>query len=328
MYFKLKTFSFQGIFCLVRCTPELLWPLNSATYTSEIINNSPLQDRTAGCNIKFAQDMPPDFTNQGVSIVDGDVIDIRIEDILDSSGKDYAFSGWFKSFSPDGALFHYRSDDQTGDFNDLKAVLVSQTINMTRNLKTTNEIGISSPIVLNTWYYFSFGIDISSGKMKIQQDTNAILDLDDNFQNGVDIAFPGTLRIGGSFDEFHSTFNGYVTCFAFHSIEHDPLLLETKSQCTVTPPGFYLPACMERNMGMYSSDGAPTTNLRVISTSTTCSVFQCGLKCLKERSCRYIQYDLSTDSCKTCYLLTIGTGSFNLSNGQVFELEFFSKETK
>ncbi|CAG2252596.1 unnamed protein product [Mytilus edulis] len=227
-----------GIFGIGCCTPELLWPLNSDTYTSEVINNSPLQDRTAGCNIKFAQDMPPDFPIQGVSIVDSNVIDIRVEDILDSSGKDYVFSGWFKSFSPDGALFHYRSDDQTGDFNDLKAVLVSQTINMTRNLKTTNEIGISSPIVLNTWYYFSFGIDVSLGRMKIQQDTTVILYLDDNFQDGVDIAFPGTLRIGGSFDDFDSTFNGYVTCFAFHSDENLPPLSEPKSQCAVTPPGF------------------------------------------------------------------------------------------
>ncbi|CAG2212416.1 unnamed protein product [Mytilus edulis] len=174
----------NGFFGIGCCTPELLWPLNSDTYTSEVINNSPLQDRTAGCNIKFAQDMPPDFPIQGVSIVDSNVIDIRVEDILDSSGKDYVFSGWFKSFSPDGALFHYRSDNQTGDFNDLKAVLVSQTINMTRNLNTTNEIGISSPIVLNnTWHYFSFGIDRSNGKMKIQQDTTAIFDWGDSFRN-------------------------------------------------------------------------------------------------------------------------------------------------
>ncbi|CAC5367055.1 unnamed protein product [Mytilus coruscus] len=317
----------SGIFGLGSCTPDLLWPLNNDTYTSEIINNSPFQDRTSGCNIEFAQDMPPDFPNLGVSIVDGDVIDVRIEDILYFSGNDYAFSGWFKALGPDGALFHYRSDDQTGDFNEIKAVLVSQTINLTRNLKTSHDIGISSSIGLNTWYYMSFGIDRSSGKMKIQQDAIAILELDDNFQNDIDIVFPGTLRIGGSFDEFDSKFNGHVTCFAYHSIKHDPPLSESKSQCTMTPPGFYLPICMERNMGMYSSDGTPTSNLRVISTSATCSVFQCGVKCLKEISCRYIQYDLSNDRCKTCYLLTIGAGSFNLINGQVFELEYFSKET-
>ncbi|CAC5362935.1 unnamed protein product [Mytilus coruscus] len=313
-------------FVIASCTFELLWPLNNDTYTTEIKKNSPNQDRLAGCNIKFSQDMPPNFQNLAVSTDDDHWIDIRIEDNILYLNEDYTFSGWFKISNPNGALFHYKSDDYstTGEFLEMKAVLASSNIIFQRKLKTANETGsLAVTLSLSTWYYFTFGIDRSSGKMKIYQDGSHIFDHDDNFMGNIDIMLPGTLRIGRSFDEIDPNFNGDVTCFAYHTDKFDVPSTDSENECkNTTPDELYVPICPDRNVGTYTSMNTGLSNLRTISTSTECSVFQCGIICLNAVSCKYIQYDMTTEGCNTCYLLTIGSGSLNLNNGEVFELGY------
>ncbi|VDI00689.1 Hypothetical predicted protein [Mytilus galloprovincialis] len=155
-----------GCFFIGSCTLELLWPLNNDTYTSEIKVNFQNQDRAAGCNIKFAQDMPPNFPNLAVSTDADHWIDIRIEDNIPQN-KDFTFSGWFRISNPDGALFHYKTDDTTGQFLELKAVLKNSSIIFTRKLKTANETGsIGVTLSPNSWNYLAFGIDINNGEME------------------------------------------------------------------------------------------------------------------------------------------------------------------
>ncbi|VDI46679.1 Hypothetical predicted protein [Mytilus galloprovincialis] len=314
----------SGCFVITSCTFELLWPLSNVTYTTEIKHNSPNQDRSAGCNIKFVQDMPPNFQNLAVSSDDDHWIDIRIEANTAYLNKDYTFSGWFKISNPNGALFHFKSDDYytTGEFLEMKAVLASSNIIFKRKLKTANETGyFAVTLSLNNWHYFTFGIDRSNGKMKIYIDENLVDEVDDGFMDNIDIMLPGTLRIGRSFDEVDPNLIGEVTCFAYHIDKIDVPLSDSENECkNTTPDETYIPICPDRNVGTYTSFNIGMSNLRTISTSTVCSVFQCGIVCLKLTSCKYIQYDLTTEGCNTCYLLTIGSGSPDLNNGAVYEL--------
>ncbi|XP_052082890.1 uncharacterized protein LOC127720349 [Mytilus californianus] len=318
----------SGCFVIASCTFELLWPLSNVTYTTEIKLNSPNQDRSAGCNIKFAQDMPPNFQNLAVSTDDDHWIDIRIEDNILYSNKDYTFSGWFKISNPNGTLFHYKSDHYytTGEFLELKAVLASPNIIFKRKLKTANETAsFAVTLSLYNWHYFTFGIDRSNGKMKIYQDENLLEEFDHGFMDNIDIMAPGTLRIGRSFDEVDSNLNGDVTCFAYHIDKFNVPLSDSENECkNTTPDESYVPICPDRNVGTYtlSSINTGLSNLRTISTSTECSVFQCGIVCLNAVSCKYIQYDMTTEGCNTCYLLTIGSGSLNFNNGEIFELGY------
>ena len=86
-----------------------------------------------------------------------------------------------------------------------------------------------------------------------------------------------------------------------------------------------MPICPKRNVGIYANSSIDSSLLSTISSSTECSVFQCCIACLNEVSCKYIQYDLTSEGCQTCFLLTIGSGTFDSNNGEVYELEYFSK---
>ena len=229
----------SGCFVITSCTFELLWPLSNVTYTTEIKHNSPNQDRSAGCNIKFVQDMPPNFQNLAVSTDDDHWIDIRIEANIAYLNKDYTFSGWFKISNPNGALFHFKSDDYytTGEFLEMKAVLASSNIIFKRKLKTANETGsFAVTLSLNNWHYFTFGIDRSNGKMKIYIDENLVDEVDDGFMDNIDIMLPGTLRIGRSFDEVDPNLIGEVTCFAYHIDKIDVPLSDSENECKNTTP--------------------------------------------------------------------------------------------
>ncbi|XP_071146859.1 uncharacterized protein [Mytilus edulis] len=264
--------------------------------------------------------MPPNFPNLAVSTDADHWIDIRIKDNIPQN-KDFTFSGWFRISNPDGALFHYKSDDTTEQFLELKAVLKNSSIIFTRKLKTANETGsIGVTLSPNSWNYLAFGIDISNGKMEIDHFETRILELDNNLVADIDIKLPGILRIGSSFEEVDPNFDGAVTCFAYHHKLNVPSS-DSWNECkNTTPDESYKPICPDRNTGTYTSINMGMSNLRIISTSNVCSVFQCGIVCLKLTSCKYIQYNLTTEGCSTCYLLTIGSISLDLNNGEVFEL--------
>lgn len=82
-----------------------------------------------------------------------------------------------------------------------------------------------------------------------------------------------------------------------------------------------VPVCPESNIGYYSNYTKSSRLLEQIESSTVCSLFRCALKCLWNRFCDFIQYDIIFGGCTTCTLLRLGFGNINPSNGQIFELE-------
>lgn len=89
-----------------------------------------------------------------------------------------------------------------------------------------------------------------------------------------------------------------------------------------------VPVCPERIIGYYSNYTKSPGLLEQIESSTVCSVFRCALKCLWNRFCYYIQYDIISGGCTTCTLLKIGFGDINPSNGEIFELEWQLSSTQ
>ncbi|CAG2246063.1 unnamed protein product [Mytilus edulis] len=206
--------------------------------------------------------MPPNFPNLAVSTDADHWIDIRIKDNIPQN-KDFTFSGWFRISNPDGALFHYKSDDTTEQFLELKAVLKNSSIIFTRKLKTANETGsIGVTLSPNSWNYLAFGIDINNGKMEIYHSETRILQLDNNLMNDIDIKLPGILRIGSSFDEVDPNFDGAVTCFAYHHKLNVPSS-DSENECkNTTPDESYIPICPDRNAGTYTSINIGMSNLQ------------------------------------------------------------------
>lgn len=233
----------SGLFAFCYGTLEFLWPLNNETYSFEVQHSTGVHDSMADCTMTFGQSSPLGLTK--APIFSNGFTDITVSMATEPtvSGEDFSFSGWFKFSSQDGALFHYKSEDSSSDLREVKVVLISQHLQMTRILSTSEtNIGNSSEFIpLNTWYYISVGVDRSNGKLKIEKDESNILDLDDNFASDVDFALPGTLRIGGTFDYSHPRLTGYVTCFSFHISNLLPKKTDSQFSCESTLPSFGTP---------------------------------------------------------------------------------------
>ena len=214
--------------------PQLLWPLNNKTYAREIIQ-SPNEEQLAGCGVQFVSDIPPDFSSPAISLNGASYLDIKVDTIIDTGDKHYAFSGWFKTFVSDGALFHYRTNVKTAQFQGMKVVLDSQKLSVTRELLTKNEtISSTAEVNLDTWYYIAYGIDYGNGNMKVYLDKTKVIDDDLSFDNNIKSSFPGIMRIGGTFENTLSPLTVYITCFAFYKNTDSPNQKDSPPPCENT----------------------------------------------------------------------------------------------
>lgn len=221
---------------------QLLWPLNNNTYTSEVIKPSNTQDKSAGCNVKFQSDIPSSLIFPPIHFDGTYSVDIHLENNVATDDTHFSFSGWFKSDGETAALFHYKTDDDTTALQELKLVLNSSNLEMTRQI-IVSAVPVTEMLVTtgclvtnNTWHYISFGIDYDNGKFKVQLDENTVMDIEDGHENDIDMVLPGTLRIGRTFDNTHLPLIGYATCVGFHTSENKPNPTDTAPLCMVSEP--------------------------------------------------------------------------------------------
>lgn len=216
--------------------------MNNNTYTAEVIKQSTTQDKSAGCNVKFESDIPSSLIFPPIRFDGTYSVDIHIENNVATDTTHYSFSGWFKSAGATAALFHYKTDDDATVLQELKLVLDSSNLEMTRKIivssvpVTETTVTTGSLVTNNTWHYISFGIDYRNGKFKVQLDDNQVMNIDDGHEDDIDMVLPATLRIGRTFDNTHLPLIGYATCVGFHTIKNKPNPTDSGPLCMVTEP--------------------------------------------------------------------------------------------
>ena len=180
----------------------------------------------------FSVEKPNGFTFQSVVLDGSSYFDVRVEHV--SVSDDYSFSGWFKSVFEDGTLFHYKADSPTATLKEMKMWLVLKKVYFERVLQGVVERNFhGSTFSTNTWYYVSFGIAKSTGTMWVYADDIKVYDKDEGYQDNVAFSLPGTLRIGGTFDNSVPTLSGFATCIGFYSYAF-PHLSTTNFLCSST----------------------------------------------------------------------------------------------
>ena len=216
--------------------------MNNNTYTAEVIKQSTTQDKSAGCNVKFESDIPSTLIFPPIRFDGTYSVDIHIDNNVATDNTDYSFSGWFKSAGATAALFHYKTDDDTTALQELKLVLNSSNLEMTRKIIVSSvpvtEILVTtgSIVTINTWHYISFGIDYGDGEFKVQLYGSTFVDNEIGHENDIGMVLPGTLRIGRTFDNTHLPLIGYATCVGFHTNENKPDPTDSIQSCIVSEP--------------------------------------------------------------------------------------------
>ncbi|XP_076117715.1 uncharacterized protein LOC143085320 [Mytilus galloprovincialis] len=317
----------QGLFTLTKANLELLWPFDSKAYAREVNINSTTQDDSAGCEMTFTNIKPSGFPVQSTAFDGSSHYDIRIEGV---AVNDFSLSFWLNTAKQHGALFHYKADDPNTDLKDIKLWLDTKKIHFARVLQTTTETGIcGSSASEDTWYYISYGIDKITGKMWMYMDTSKVYDKDESYKDNVIFPVPGTLRVGGMFDNSAGNFEGSITCIGFHS-DSVPSSSLTKTPCTSSSRSTFTPSCSSSIRGNYGGSkgrfllySGSINALEEMFSVNTCGVVACGSMCLKRGECLYIQYDKLTPGCKRCYLFKVGTGNAISTNGLFYQLSFF-----
>ncbi|CAG2200528.1 unnamed protein product [Mytilus edulis] len=221
----------QGLFTLTKANLELLWPFDSKAYAREVNINNSTQDDSAGCDMTFTNIKPSGFPVKSTAFDGSSHYDIRIEGV---AVDDFSFSFWLNTAKQHGTLFHYKADDPNTDLKDIKLWLDTKQIHFARVLQTKTETEIcGSSVSEGNWYYISYGIDKGNGKMWMYMDTSKVYDKDESYKDNVIFPVPGTLRVGGMFDNSAGNFEGSITCIGFHSASVPSSSL-TKTPCTLS----------------------------------------------------------------------------------------------
>ncbi|XP_052077191.1 uncharacterized protein LOC127715208 [Mytilus californianus] len=317
----------QGLITLSKANLKLLWPFDDKAYAREVNINNPTQDDSAGCDMTFSNIKPPGFSIQS-AVFDGSThYDIRLEGVTVS---DFSFSFWLRTPIQNGALFHYKPDDPVTDLQDIKLWLVTKQIHFARVLQSKTETEVcGSSVSQDEWYYISYGIDKSTGKMWMYMGTSKVYDKDESYKDNVIFPVPGTLRVGGMFDSSFGNFEGLITCVGFHS-DSEPSISLTKTPCTSPTRDTYTPSCSSSIRGNFGGTkgrfdlySGSVNALEEIFSVNRCGVVACGSLCLQLGECLYFQYDRLTVGCTRCYIFKIGTGNAIPANGHFFKLAFF-----
>jgi len=235
---------------IVYANPVLLWPLDNRTYTAEVEISTNHTISQSQCGLKF-KEIPTGFQYPAVELDGNTHIDIRVEYPGAAADDDYAFSGMFLLSTTTGTFFHYKADDNTQSFKEMLLWTSNGKICMERKISQSESV-CSSSIEVNagSWVYISFGIDISTGRMKVFVDGINIID--QYFAKDVDIVLPGILRIGASHDSSKPNLVGHVACVAYH-VDKEPAKSASTGICkgSLTGISMYTFSCRLICMYMY-----------------------------------------------------------------------------
>ncbi|VDI02031.1 Hypothetical predicted protein [Mytilus galloprovincialis] len=292
--------------------PTCLWPLDSSSFTTEI-QVSPTDPVDTGQCGRIFGGQPPDYPNL-VFELDGLIpVDLVVDATIESD-KDYSFSMMVRPSVDTGALLHYKPDDSTQQLQELALYISGGYIYMERildsNTAETSPQLTQQKMQINTWYFISFGIDISNGKMFINLNGDNIPH-DKSYRDSVNFVIPGILRVGGMFDQRNPNLQGRVACVAFYSDVKEPAKDDSESFCkagtwTNNEPDCSTPQAVQRSetaAGYFMMETNIQLNtLNQISAIPKCTNLRCAASCLRHQSCWYYRYEPSASGCSQCTL--------------------------
>ena len=215
-----------GLLFMVRgdCeNPLLKWPLFDVTCTSELTSG---QVSTGSCPQTFRPDdmvdnqVPMYFSGRSDSHVN---LKIRLGD--DAIGNiDSGFAFYVRTEEENGCLFHYKSNSDLrgvpGFIVEIKLCLADSRFVVTEVLSSEAEkiVNTGKTLQENSWHMVALIKDYSTNKYKLHIDNiQSDVTVNERFQ---ELAVPGILRVGGSFD-VDTMFTGNIMCGAMYKGWHE-----------------------------------------------------------------------------------------------------------
>lgn len=205
--------------CVSSIVPIYTWPLYRGDVLREIQRDNNGDKR--GCSVSYGVSHAGlGYESAHMTGSSSSYIDVTIESTDSVQFDDYGISVFARSStSTGGTLFHYKQDDSAVDTNADKAKDVILWYNQTHvaveiygpNDEDYGSVTVQSNSGVDTWVGFAFSYDRHPhSKLKLVTD-NGISTEVANIHLAL-MGQPGILRIGGTFDEVHTGFNGDMIC--------------------------------------------------------------------------------------------------------------------
>ncbi|XP_065930343.1 uncharacterized protein [Magallana gigas] len=281
------------------CSTNIIqrWPLTPDVCTDQVLFNPDL--RFSYCPHTFVQDLPaphtPPVSPFSVNLSVDSILDLRI---TTAPSGDYGFSAFVKpAKNDDSCILHYKSDD--GSFE-------------MKFLSNTSETRVSvlggasvagNNLLVGQWQRIAMSMDASNSKLNLIIKGAPFDDTDGSMfdykpgktdTSAHSFKTPGTLRVGGSFDD--ETFSGLVSCVGFVANQKidcttDCFDSSTWSSINMNPE--------KRHYGTFTpTETGKITNQTPINVNYADSLSSCALQCLKDFvRCVSLAYNSANGSC-------------------------------